>query len=373
MPEILTTKSGMILNAIGAPYEIFMKLCDNYEPDELFCSNGEKFWKELGLNKNHQLKLSELIHKNWLENELIQLEKSDARFITAKDLDYPAKLKDLQNPPIGLYVKGNLDISLPSIAIVGTRKCSDYAKNTAANLARALAKIGMTIISGGARGIDSAAHRGCLSEDGKTIAVFGTGIDRVYPAENRDLFLRILDRGALISEFPMGIGGIAWHFPQRNRIIVGMASRVVVAESPEGGGAMLTAHQALNLKREVWSIPGRIVDEVSKGTNMLLNEGAKSLIGIDEFVEIVAGKNQQLSLNFDDDNTEPKNETEKSELKLTDNEKIIYALLQRQGGRTQDEIVIETGLDFLDIQEGLMNLEAEGVIINSSGRYSATA
>ena len=357
------TKSAILLNAVGAHYETFIKLCENYEPDELM--KGEKFWEELGLNKNIQLKLSELFQKNWLEQELIKIENSNSRFITAKDIDYPAKLKDLTNPPIGLYVKGNLNISLTSIAIVGTRKCSDYAKTVATNLAKELSKKGIIIISGGARGIDSAAHRGCLSEDGKTIAVFGTGIDKVYPAENRDLFLRILDRGALISEFPMGTGGMAWHFPQRNRIIVGMASRIVVAESPEGGGAMLTARGALKVGREVWSIPGRIIDEVSKGTNILLNEGAKSFVGINEFVEIVAG-NTQLNLNFDEKTNE-----KKSEPKLSDDEKIILSLLQRQGGRILDEILSETGLDFVDGQNGLVNLEALGLITNSAGRYSA--
>ena len=367
MNESLYTKSGILLNAVKAPYEIFMKLCENYEPDELLSGN-EKLFAELGLNKNIQLKLSELINKNWLEGEMSKIEKFDAEFITAKDIDYPAKLKDLPHPPIGLYVKGNLNISLPSIAIVGTRKCSDYARNTATNLAKAIARKGIIIISGGARGIDTAAHRGCLDEDGKTIAVFGTGIDKIYPAENRDLFLRILDRGALISEFPMGMGGTSWHFPMRNRIIVALASRVIVAESPEGGGAMLTARESLKLGRETWSIPGRIVDEVSKGTNMLLNEGAKSLVGLDEFIETITGKPEQLTLNFDDN----KNTHKISETKLTDSEKKVYSFLQRQGNILLDSIVIGTGLDFSEVQEALITLEAEGFIINSSGRYSAT-
>ncbi len=362
-------KAGILLNAIKAPYEIFIKLCENYEPDEIF--NGELFWEKIGLNKNHQNKLSALLYDDWVEKELSRVEKFDARFITAKDLDYPAKLKGLKNPPIGLYVKGNLNISLPSIAIVGTRKCSDYARSTATNLAKALAERGIIIISGGARGIDTAAHRGCLAAGGSTIAVFGTGVDKVYPAENRDLFLRILDKGALISEFPMGTGGTSWHFPQRNRIIVGMASRVVVAESPEGGGAMLTAHEALEIGRELWSIPGRIIDDVSKGTNILLNEGAKSLVGIDEFVTQVIGEHTQLTLSFDE--FIDGHENEKQSVNLTDDEKIIYSLLQRQGGRTQDEIIIESGLDFMIVQEALMELEVKGLIINSSGRYSATA
>ena len=359
------TRAGILLNAVKAPYEIFEKLCDNYEPDELF--KGENFWQELGLNKNKQEKLADLISKNWHEKEISSLEKINSRFITSRDLDYPSKLKDLTNPPIGLYVRGKANISLPSVAIVGTRKCSDYARTTATNLAKALAQRNITVISGGARGIDTAGHRGALEADGVTISIFGTGINRVYPAENRDLFSRILERGALISEYPLGTGGEAWRFPERNRIIVGMSSRVVVVESPEDGGAMLTARAALKLKREVWSVPGRISDDVCRGTNELFNEGAKATISINDFVEKIAGVNEQFNLNFGE--PAPKY----SAPVLSDEEKIVFSLLQRQGGRLLDDIVAESKLDFMTVQEALMNLEANGLIINSSGRYSATA
>ena len=360
------TAAGILLNACGASYKIFSKLCENYEPGDLF--KGGNFWKELGLNKNLQIKLAALIENHWAEKEILRAENFGARFITAMDLDYPAKLKDLSNPPVGLYVKGNANISLPSVAIVGTRKCSDYARTIATNLAKTLAQKNITVISGGARGIDSAGHRGCLSENGITIAVFGTGIDQVYPVENRDLFARILDRGAIISEFPMGTGGESWRFPTRNRIIFGIASRIVVVESPEGGGAMHTARGALEIGREVWSVPGRITDSVCRGTNRLLGEGAKVFLGVNDFIESVTG-NKQFDLNFDAEDSR----TESVAPKLTDEEKIIYSLLQRQGGRTADEISIESKLDFVTIQEALMNLEAEGLIMNSSGRYSATA
>ena len=364
------TRAGILLNAIRAPYEIFIKLCENYEPDEIL--KGELFWKELGLNKNNQQKLSGLLRDSWAEKEIGRAENFGARFITAKDIDYPAKLKDLKNPPIGLYVKGGADILLPSVAIVGTRKCSSYAQVTAANIAKALAQNNITVISGGARGIDTAGHRGCLSENGATIAVFGTGIDKVYPTENRDLFSRIIERGAIISEFPMGMGGESWHFPDRNRIIVGMASRVVVVESPEDGGAMLTARAALELGREVWAVPGRITDDVCRGTNQLFNEGAKAVISVRNFIETVAGTHEQFNLNFDEFSDAPK-KIERAAPILSNEEKIIYSLLQRQGGKLIDEIIFESGLDFMTVQEALMNLSAEGLIMDSSGRYSATA
>ncbi|MBR0094768.1 MAG: DNA-processing protein DprA [Synergistaceae bacterium] len=361
------TLAGILLNAIKAPCGVFMRLCERYDPGEL--ARGESFWDELGLSKTQRQKLSNLLRESWARRELERVEKFGARFITAMDLDYPARLKDLRNPPVGLYVKGSANILLPSVAIVGTRKSSDYARVVAENLARALAQSNITVISGGARGIDSAGHRGCLAEGGVTIAVFGTGVDRVYPVENRDLFSRIIERGALVSEFPMGTGGDSWHFPERNRIIVGMASRVVVVESPEGGGAMLTARAALDLGREVWAVPGRITDDVCRGTNELFNEGAKAVASIQSFIETIAPTHEQLSLNFDMEAPKP----DKTVPTLSDDEKVVYSLLARQGDRLTDEIVLESGLDFMTVQEALMTLVSYGLIMDASGRYSATA
>ena len=368
------TSAGILLNAIKAPYEIFEKLCENYEPDELF--KGENFWQELGLKKNKQEKLADLISKGWHEKEFSNLEKINARFITSKDLDYPAKLKDLSklpakfSPPIGLYVRGNANLSLPSVAVVGTRKCSDDARIIATKLAKALAERHITVISGGARGIDSAGHRGALEADGITISVFGTGIDRAYPAENRDLFSRILERGAIISEYPLGTGGEAWRFPDRNRIIVGMASHIVVVQSPEDGGAMPTARTAFKLKRDVWSVPGKISEEANRGSNELFNEGAKATDTIGYFIEKIAGKNEQLNLDF---NEYLEAKTEHSAPVLSDDEKIIYSLLQRQSGRLLENIESESKLDPMAVNMALINLEANGLITSSAGRYSTTA
>ncbi len=361
------------MNAVKAPYKIFIKLCENYEPDEIL--KGASFWQELGLNKNHQQKLSVLVENEWAKKEIERAENFGARFITAKDIDYPAKLKDLKNPPVGLYVKGNANISLPSVAIVGTRKCSAYAQATATNLAKALAQNNITVISGGARGIDTAGHRGCLSENGVTVAVFGTGIDKVYPTENRDLFSRIIERGAIISEFPMSTGGKSWHFPYRNRIIVGIASRVVVVESPEDGGAMLTARAALETGREVWSVPGRINEDVCRGTNQLFNEGAKATVSIEKFIAEIAGPHKQFKLNFNEFPLAPQTtETQTPHLtELTNEEKIIYSILQHSDGKIIDDIINESKLNFTTVQEALMNLSAEGLIMDVSGRYSATA
>lgn len=355
-------KAGILLNAASVPCRIFMKLCEKYSPDELF--TGEIIFDELGLTSAQKKRITSLLAKDssWPERELERAENFGTRFITAKDLDYPVKLFDLRNPPVGIYVKGRANLSLPSVSIVGTRKPSHYAQNIAAQLAKSLALHGITIISGGAKGIDSAGHRGALANDGVTVAVFGTGIDKVYPNENRDLFNRITEKGALVSEYPFGTSGEGWRFIERNRIIAAISSRTVIAESPEDGGAMHTAKFGFELGREVWAVPGRIDDMTCRGSNMLIAIGAKILVDIDEFVESIAGKRVQLKLEIEEPVSIPE---------LSDDEKIIYSLLQRHSRITIDELMAKSKLDFSTITSALVSLEAEGLIVSEAGRYSS--
>ena len=354
------TKAAILLNASYATQKIFSNLCRGHEPCELWKS--ESLWNEIGLTPAMKQKLSRLLYDDWAKRELERTENFNARFITSYDLDYPARLLELRKPPIGLYVKGSVNLTLPSIAIVGTRKCSAYAEGVAFNLGKALAQAGITTISGGASGIDTAGHRGVLSVNGVTVVVFGTGLDKCYPAANRDLFARILERGAWVSEYPFGTGGKGWRFTDRDRLIAAISSTVVIAESPEGGGAMHTARIGIETGREVWSIPGRITDEVSRGTNMLMNEGSKTLFDINSFINIIKGEHVQVDINFDVEDAEAP--------ELTDSEKIIYSLLRHNGGRTTDELMIESSLDIWEVQTALTCLEAEGLIANSFGRYS---
>ncbi|MBQ7192810.1 MAG: DNA-processing protein DprA, partial [Synergistaceae bacterium] len=321
------------MNAIRAPQKIFSRLCSDYDPEELWSS--QSIWQELGLKARMTERLKKLLLAGWVESEEERLENFDARFITSFDIDYPAKLFDLSNPPVGLYVKGSVNLSQPSVAIVGTRKCSEYAWNVAMNLGRALAQSGVMTVSGGAKGIDTAGHVGTLAADGVTVVIFGTGLDKTYPAENRELFAKVLERGSWVSEYPFGTGGNIWQFPERDRLISAMASRVVIAESPEDGGAMYTARRGLKLHREVWSIPGRITDDASKGSNILLREGSNVFISISEFIKTVT--NCQLNDSFSVDN--------KNFPELSDEAKIVYSIIQRKDKITLDEIKSESGLD----------------------------
>ena len=263
---------------------------------------------------------------------------------------------------------------MPSVAVVGTRKPGDYARVTANHLGRELAKRGVITISGGARGIDAEGHRG-LAEDGITIAVFGTSIDRIYPAEHRDLFSRILYRGALISEYPMNTSGEAWRFPERNRIIAAMSSAIVVVESPEASGALNTAEHGFKLHREVYAVPGRITDDSCRGSNRLISDGAKILVSIDEFADKFAFKPEQLNLVFDDllddsGNVHEDKDTH-DEIELEDDEKLIYSLIQTHNEITADNLADESKLDILTVQSALISLMSEGLIAENSGRYSA--
>ena len=373
------TKAALIFNAAKIPLAFFTILCDSYSPDELF--THESILHELGLSEHQQERITSLMKKDaWPERELEQTEKLNAKFIHARDLDYPAKLRDLTNPPIGLYVRGNANLMMPSVAVVGTRKPGDYARVTANHLGRELAKRNIITVSGGARGIDAEGHRGTLAEDGITIAVFGTGIDRIYPAEHRDLFRRILYRGALISEYPMNTNGEAWHFSERNRIIAAMSSRIIIVESPEGGGALKTANYGFRLGREVYAVPGLITNDTCMGSNKLISQGAKILFSIDEFMNDFAFKPEQLNFSFDDfnggheanDAKENVKENVKEEIELDDDEKLIYSLIQTHNEITADNLADESKLDLMTVQSALISLMSEGLVSENSGRYSAS-
>ena len=366
------TRAGLIFNAASIPLGLFTKLCNNYNPHEIF--TGASFLRELGLTDAQASRVTEILSRdNWAERELELITNFGAKFITAADIDYPVKLLELKRPPVGLYIKGKAKLSLPSVAIVGTRKPGSYGHTTAGNLARDLARHGGITISGGAAGIDSSAHRGSLSEDGATIAVFGTPIDGVYPSENRDLFARIIERGAVISEYPTDSNGEGWHFPERNRIIAALSSRVVIVEAGETSGAMITAKYARELGRELWAVPGRITDENSRGTNSLLNHGAKCLWDIAAFVEDFTGRHEQLELFAEEDPEEkPESRQTNTSPEMSDDDKVIYALLQKKGNRLLDELISDSGMDAVDVQSALIMLQAEGLVVEALGRYSAT-
>ena len=217
-----------------------------------------------------------------IDRELTRVQAINARIITVFDSDYPAHLREIDDPPVVLYALGAGTIDTrTTIAVVGTRRASGYGKAMAHKLAAELARHGITVVSGLAVGIDTAAHRGALSGDGMTVAVIGSGLGRLYPTENARLARKIVDSGGIImSEFPVDARPTKWSFPQRNRIISGLSRGVVVVEAPEKSGALITARLALEQGREVFAVPGQVTSAVSRGTNRLIQDGARLVVNV---------------------------------------------------------------------------------------------
>lgn len=219
-----------------------------------------------------------------LEREEERLARAGATFITARDSDYPELLKRLPDAPIGLYRKGDFGFDLPCIAIVGSRRTTLYGITTAKKLAADLCRLGFCIVSGLARGIDTAAHEGALSVGGRTVGVLGTGIDIVYPPENLDLYRRVEASGGIFSEFPFGRRADRQSFAMRNRIVSGVSDAVVVVESDVSGGAMITARFAGEQGKLLFAVPGRIDQPSSAGCHQLIRDGATLLTSVDDIL-----------------------------------------------------------------------------------------
>jgi DNA processing protein len=210
--------------------------------------------------------------------------KSGAEFITTRDADYPRLLKEIHDPPIGLYRKGHYDFGHPCVAIVGSRRTTLYGQAVAKRFGAELARLGFCVVSGLARGIDTAAHEGALSVGGKTAAVLGNGIDIVYPPENLALYRRLETEGAVLSEFPFGRRADRQSFAMRNRIVAGMCDATIVVESDVDGGAMITARFAGEHGRLIFAVPGRIDQNTSAGCHQLIRDGATLMTSIDDLL-----------------------------------------------------------------------------------------
>ncbi|WP_411726302.1 DNA-processing protein DprA [Methyloglobulus sp.] len=258
----------------GVGGRTFLKLLETHTPPQLFAESKAALLA-LGLKSDIVLAIK---HPDWsiIDSDLAWLEQKNNSVIMLDDGNYPVQLKEIPDPPPVLFVRGNPKLlSLPQIAIVGSRNPSTLGLETAAAFAKTLSQHGFVITSGLALGIDAASHQGALSAKGYTIAVAGTGLDRVYPARHIDLATEIVNTGAMISEFPLGTLAKANHFPRRNRIISGLCQGLLVVEAAKQSGSLITARMALEQNREVFAIPGSIHNPLARGCNALIREGAK--------------------------------------------------------------------------------------------------
>ena len=293
------------------------------------------------------------------------------------DGSYPGLLREIDDPPIVLYVKGDWQscFEQPAVGVIGSRMCSTYGENASEMLARDLASRGISIISGLARGIDAAAHRGAIAGNGKTVAVIGTGIDAVYPRENTGLVRDILaSGGCLVTQFPLGTPPIKENFPYRNRIISGLALGVLIVEASERSGSLITARLASEQNREVMAVPGNITSRNSFGTNYLIKSGAKL---VQQWQDVVAELPSEISaaiLPPKVERSEAENVERQPELvpaDMNENERKIWSLLTADD-QTHIDILLETsGLSFGDLNGALIGLDLRDLIRVLPGKHYA--
>lgn len=299
-----------------------------------------------------------------LEAELRRIADFGCHILTPPDDAYPPLLREIYDPPLVLYVKGALsEKDRNAVALVGSRQTTFYGSEVARRLAYQLAYVGVTVVSGGARGIDTAAHQGALSARGRTIAVLGTGIDLVFPPENRPLFERITDQGAVITQFPFGRPADKQSFPIRNRIVAGLCLGTVVVEANLTSGALITSNFATEYGRQVFAVPGRIDSPRSKGCHELIKQGAKLCEGAEDILS-------EFEYLFPMPNRPPSAAARGvlPALALTEQEQVVLTLLRADQPTGIDEIIQRSGLPSSAVAVGLLSLELKRIVRQLPGK-----
>lgn len=308
-----------------------------------------------------------IIDNLWLVKQSEYLEriwdvilKSDIQLLTWDDARYPRSLKEIDQSPPVLYVRGNLsDDDFPAVAIVGTRRITQYGRQVTKELATELARRGITVVSGLARGIDAAGHQACMDAGGRTLAVLGSGVDQIYPPEHRKMAERIQSNGALISDYPPGTQPEAGNFPPRNRIIAGLSKAVVVVEAGEKSGALITAAYAADQGRDVFATPGSVYAIQSRGANRLIQAGAHIYLGVQDLFEL-------LNLNRMDEF-----KSARVSLPTDGTEAQLFSLLGKEPLHV-DELRYQSGLPVEIVSSALTLMELKGQVRQvGSMRYIA--
>jgi len=299
-----------------------------------------------------------------LAGELKRIADFGCRVVIQSDEEYPAMLREIYDPPMVLYVRGGLNAKdKNAVAMVGSRQTTHYGIETARKLAYQLAYVGVTVVSGGARGIDSAAHQGALAAKGRTVCVLGTGINIVFPPENKDLFERIAKNGAVITQFPFNRNGDKQSFAIRNRIIAGMTLGTVVVEADLHSGALITANFATEYGRQVFAVPGRIDSPRSKGCHDLIKKGAKLCESaediLSEFEYLFPASNRPPS---------PGETGVLPALELSENEQKAFDTLATNGETSIDEVIRKSGLPSSAVSVALLSLEMKRVVKQLPGK-----
>lgn len=323
----------------------------------------EGFSRKLASTIVHFIKSQKLSEaKEFAERQLSKLNKFEATIVTFWDKQYPESLKKIYDPPPFLFIRGELsDVDKYAISIVGTRTPSNYGIHMAEKISQELSVLGITIVSGLARGIDTVAHQAAIKAEGRTLSVIGSGLDVIYPPENKNLFERIVNHGAIITEYEMGAKPDAVNFPRRNRLVSGLALGTVIIETDINGGAMITANTALDQNREVFALPGLVNSKRSRGCHLLIKEGRAKLIeSIDDILEELSTKLKPI--------IKPKEHREIKQLpSLTLFERTIYDVLTENPSHI-DSIAEAAKLTTSDVLVNLLSLEFKGLVRQLPGK-----
>jgi DNA processing protein len=297
-----------------------------------------------------------------IDEEIERARDAGIAIVPFTNPNYPARLRTIADPPPFLYVKGNiLTDDDKAVAIVGSRSASEYGRRVARDLARGLASLGFTVVSGMARGIDGSAHESALQAGGRTIAVLGSGVERAYPAEHEMLYRRIGENGAVLSELPIGTRPLAFNFPARNRLISGLSLGVVVVEATEKSGSLITATLAVEQGREVFAVPGEVGSSRSRGAHRLIRQGAKLVESVDDIIEEIAPQllDRTGSATQRAPRVLPQNASNAA--------RTIFALLQENTLQV-DQVIERTGMSAAQVLETLLDLELQGLLRQLPGK-----
>jgi DNA processing protein len=353
-PGLGARLAAKLLRHFGSPEEIFRASLTELEACQLPVAAAQATFSKAAFRD--------------AEKELAQVRKAGCHLIHWEESEYPKRLLEIYDPPPLLYVRGNEQVlNRYTISIVGTRRPTPYGNQIAERLARDLAEHGLIVASGLARGIDSSAHRGaCAASRGGTIGVLGSGIDVVYPKENRKLFEEVEKRGAIITEFPMGTYPAPENFPVRNRMVAGMALGVIVVQGAQYSGSLITSRLAMEFGREVYGVPGNITEPVSFAPNQLIKQGAKLVVSWEDVVEELPTEIRAEL--FPVEATSQEERASLFEANLSPIEKRLFDLIRIEEPIHVDELVETTGLSSSETLAALCEMEMRGIIRQMPGK-----
>lgn len=363
-----STDAFLALNLLPkvGPIRVRRMLEQFQKPENILKAGKKELSRVPGIGSEMAGKIADWENQIDLPEEKRRIADHGIELVTLNDDHYPPALREIHDPPFLLYIKGNiLPRDLHAIGVVGSRRTTHYGKEQARKLSFQLARAGLTIVSGLARGIDTAAHEAALAAKGRTFAVLGSGIGNVYPPENKGLADQIAENGAVISEFPVLYVPDKQSFPLRNRIVAGMSQSLLVVEAPRRSGSLITANQALDQGRTIFAVPGPIDRPTSEGCNRLIQQGANLVCSADDILNEMETGYSTLALDFDCDDSETR---EKPSIPLTDiEEKIVGAL---EGGEfTIDEIAGAIELPGQEVSVALFKLEMKRLVKQLPGKY----